>query len=365
MDLNNNNFVVVGAGPVGLWTAIQLNKRFPDSIITLYERYEVYKRKHILKIQHSSLFFGASLINDQNDNNFFLNVFDNKRKKIKNTPFAKSFISTSSIEQNLKQWVLNLGCKIVYKHIHSLDELISLHNENTTFILANGAHSNLRTELLGEEDINKTDLQHILELKTSVNKTKKVLKKVNANGSIKGKLNSLSFEYIGKTQDNNTPLNLRMFVNEKLYNEVPEATFKNPITNLNSLPQSIQSDIEEYAKLHNLTVEELFEKGQITKLQLSVYHAKKFAAEYKNRHFFLVGDTAMGVPYFRALNCGLVLGSRLSKILKISKNSSKAITMYNNYQHVHRNAEEFLAKSKNNMLNNYNQLRKLYLLIKK
>lgn len=73
--------------------------------------------------------------------------------------------------------------------------------------------------------------------------------------------------------------------------------------------------------------------------------------------YFLTGDAAMAVPYFRALNSGFVLSSRLAYILNISNNP---VNMYNNYRGVHKNAEFFLAQSKNFVLNKYSELRKLY-----
>ena len=170
------NFVIVGAGPVGLWTAIQIRKRCPNSTITLYERYEAYRRQHVLKIQHSSVFFGASRSHDELDDAFFEEVFLTTRKNVKRSPFQKSFISTNTIESNLKKWAIALGCEIVYKHIDTLEQLVERHNSDAVFILANGAHSELRRELLGENDVEKTDLQHILELKTRVSKGFRELK---------------------------------------------------------------------------------------------------------------------------------------------------------------------------------------------
>ena len=38
--------VIVGAGPVGLWTAIQLKKRNPENCITMANRKIVWKVKN-------------------------------------------------------------------------------------------------------------------------------------------------------------------------------------------------------------------------------------------------------------------------------------------------------------------------------
>lgn len=354
------NIAIVGAGPVGLWSAIQMKKRNPDANITLYEKYTDYKRNHVLKIQHSSLFFGASRWNNGVDEVFFNRVFGMTRRKVRRTPLRKSFISTKSIESNLRQWVLNMGCEIVYEEIQSLEDLVERHDEETPVIIADGAHSKLRKEILGDRDTVRSDLQHIIELKSRLKYTPELLKANKVNAAIKSKLNSLGFEYIGKPTEGSTPISLRLFVGEELYNEVPDATFKSPITDPRLLPAELQDDLSRYAKLHNINVDDLFSEGKVSKLQLSVYHATQFAKTVGKRHCYMVGDAAMGVPYFRSLNCGFVLASRLAMIMEHCDSLSESVARYNQYSVIHRKAEESLAKGKNKALNTYNGLRNLY-----
>jgi 2-polyprenyl-6-methoxyphenol hydroxylase-like FAD-dependent oxidoreductase len=54
-DISRKNIVIVGGGPVGLWTAIQLKRRRPDLEIRIYERYETYQRSHVLRLEHLSM----------------------------------------------------------------------------------------------------------------------------------------------------------------------------------------------------------------------------------------------------------------------------------------------------------------------
>ena len=42
--------VFVGAGPVGIWTAIQIQQRCPEADIVMYERHEKYQRNHVLRL---------------------------------------------------------------------------------------------------------------------------------------------------------------------------------------------------------------------------------------------------------------------------------------------------------------------------
>ena len=105
---------------------------------------------------------------------------------------------------------------------------------------------------------------------------------------------------------------------------------------------------------------------KISKLILSVYSAKKFAIlnENKDKCWFLTGDAAMGVPYFRALNSGMMLSSRLSQILtkpmyKIGNEIHNHANFYNIHQPMHIQTEYAIAFGKNAVLESFNQLRKL------
>ena len=44
----SNEIVFVGAGPIGLWTAVQIKLQRPDVTIIFKEKKEVYSRLHTL-----------------------------------------------------------------------------------------------------------------------------------------------------------------------------------------------------------------------------------------------------------------------------------------------------------------------------
>lgn len=349
-------FVIVGAGPVGLWTAIQLKKRMPGCDVVLYERYTEYQRQHILKLQHSSMFFGADNSASELDGRFFQSVFGRSRLQMRLTRLSKSFVSTQTIESGLREWVLSLGCDIRYQPINSLSSLKSAHPEASALIVANGAHSELRTELLGEDAVEQSTLQSVVELKF---RCPADLWRPQKTASLE-KLHHLAFEYCGKELDGRIPVSLRIFVPDDVYEGVPSATFKSPLQTIDTLPEVLERDIRQYAQLRHIAAEQLMSYGGLTKLQLSVYKAKRFSHLYDGTPVFLVGDAAMGVPYFRALNCGLVLASRLAWLLRRVPNAAAATVIYNRYRPVHVSAEFALAAGKNHLLNTYDTLRKMY-----
>jgi len=57
--------VVIGAGPVGLFVALQLKTRCPQMHVLCLEKYTEYQRKHVLNIEAAS--FKAT----QNSSGFF------------------------------------------------------------------------------------------------------------------------------------------------------------------------------------------------------------------------------------------------------------------------------------------------------
>jgi hypothetical protein len=48
---------------------------------------------------------------------------------------------------------------------------------------------------------------------------------------------------------------------------------------------------------------------------MSIYRAAEIVKQQDGVTFFLAGDAAFGVPFFRALNCGMVIGSKLAYLI--------------------------------------------------
>jgi len=95
-----------------------------------------------------------------------------------------------------------------------------------------------------------------------------------------------------------------------------------------------------------------------------MYSAREFVVRSGTRAWFLVGDAAMGVPYFRALNSGLILGSRLAQILgttnwPISGNLTRQVWFYRLHQPMRVRTEFAIARSKDALLEGFNWLRQV------
>lgn len=356
------DLVVVGAGPVGLWTALQIKKRQPDLKIDIYERYEQYQRSHILRLDHWSLLLYGRNSKDKREKQFFNELTGKDLGKIMLQPAGSLFIKTNDLEAALKSYALDQGINIKKELVTCPHLLMKQHPECTQFIAADGAHSKMRNGLLGEDSLKDYPLQYIVEVKYQVKGKATKLNSLNANKQ----LNNMAFEYVGKEKNGVTPITIRFFLNKEDYKKLPEASFKSPLTiNSPGLPHSLEHDIKTYLSMRSKNSSEQYceESGKLTKLILSLYSAKKFAILSSNQAWFLVGDCAMGVPYFRALNSGLLLGSRLAQILCGDKwpanNLNNKVVLYNIHQPLHVTTEFAIARGKDFLLDSYDAIRKM------
>lgn len=359
-----NEYVITGGGPVGLWTAIQIKKRMPDANITVYERYQDYKRAHVLKLENLSMLLYAKPRRDAAEKAFFNEVFgSNLRKVFWQAVGSKSvFIRTNALEHALKTYVEALDIPINYARINSPEELISKHPNCQHFIAADGAHSALRQAIMGDDAVKNFPLQYVVEIKYEAQGQTRPLSTTDQYKTNK-LMSSMAFEYVGKEKNGQTPVSLRLFIDEATYNALPEASFKAPLRLDDArLPENLRNDIATYMSVRAAEAGEILlpQSEKISKLTLSLYRAKKFAANHENRNWYLVGDAAMGVPYFRSLNAGLLIGSQLGYILTQDNLSNNAkINAYNACRPLDVAWEFTAASMKNAALCGYDQFRKI------
>jgi 2-polyprenyl-6-methoxyphenol hydroxylase-like FAD-dependent oxidoreductase len=298
--------IVVGAGPVGIGTALQL----PGKVV-IYERHTEYKRTHVLIIKYSTLrkFRGdLSLIRR----------LEEKGKVIKHTPprSDRLVIRTNELQQVLKEAAIKKGIEIRYQTINSVKELPPC----KLVVVADGARSRLRQELLGDDNLSyNRNFQHVVEFKYESMTPSDYFSIFNMQ-MIANNCRYFITEHVGKPNDNDiTPITLRFFVDRQCYEELGEASFLHPRSpNDPTIPSSLAYCLNFClnARHHLLGERYIPDSGKITKLQLGVYRSRSFLVQQRNRTYALVGDAAIGVPYFRALNVGFLCGTRLSLLVE-------------------------------------------------
>ena len=112
MDIKENpDFVIVGAGPVGLWTAIQLKKRASDSRVIIFERYSDYQRSHVIRLDKLSLLLYCKRSHDSREQAFYDELVE------PNT--TSNFILSSMYARNLFQITTAIFSAVGFKLANS------------------------------------------------------------------------------------------------------------------------------------------------------------------------------------------------------------------------------------------------------
>jgi hypothetical protein len=352
----DTDIIIVGAGPVGLWTAIQLKLNNPSLNITIFEKHQIYKRSHVLIIDYKTLKNFDYNKSDEAATQFFDNLFEEliSKGKTKNTPIIgeQLLIRTNELEEVLKNTASALGIKIDYKGIDNVQELQQKFPEAKIIIGADGAHSIVRREVFGTSfDMNtgmssivwqkhvddegfsyKKDLQYVVQFKYEANNELGKSDNLSLTQLMYAisKSNFLLSEQIGKpNQNGHTPITLQLFVDKETYEALGEASFAKPkLPSDPNLPIDIVHDLSLYLNIRQKFLNETYNSnsGKITKLPLSIYRSSKFAIEQEEIQYFLIGDAAFAVPYFRALNDGLLCGSKFSELF-----TQKKLENYDHY----------------------------------
>lgn len=359
--------VIVGAGPVGLWTAIQIKKRQPDYDIYMYEKHDQYQRSHVLRLDHWSLLLYGKQNRSEREEQFYQEITGKGINKIISQAAQSLYIRTNDFESALKSFAKDLNIHIRKGNIASPQDVMEKHPNCTIFLAADGAKSNIRNQLLGENCLEETPLQHIVEIKYQIHGKAHKSNPLNEQFKTNKTLKNMAFEYVGKEKDGITAITIRFFLDQETYNAIPQATFKNPLTlESHGLPESLSNDLHKYIDIRKQAYGEQYQanSSKISKLTLALYAANSFAIKYQHSSWFLVGDAAIGVPYFRALNSGMILGSRLGQILTskwlgINHDIDKQMLLYNIHRSMHIATEFGIARGKNLGLQGYDWFRKM------
>lgn len=350
------DIVIVGGGPIGCWQAIQIKKRAPHLTIRIYERHEQYQRDHLMSISRASLLRHAKKTADAAEADFFAKITAANNRPgndhTANTLSPVTYIRTLDFEAILKEYCIKLGVDVVYDKIASPQDAMERHPECQYFIAADGAHSAMRNALLGGEEnsVVRKNLLHSIDVKydtigqaqyMSIPTYKKVSGIViESIGS--AKIVSPEDPLYARLAANDTqaqaPLTtstvaLRFIVDKKTYDGLPDATFRAPLT-LNQAPSFCEPVVgfQELRACHT-GEQRITGSEKITKITLSQYASRKFAAPAningRTAHWFMAGDAAMGMPFYRSINSGLLLASQLAGIIASRSSGNTKSRTYN------------------------------------
>ena len=337
LSKHNPDILVIGAGPVGLWTAVQIKLLLPQVNILILDKHLVYVRNHLLRITKSSLkeIHGDKLMNDF------------RKFAVKLT----GKIRTNDLERALWGEAERLGIKKEIMEVKEISKLKQLFPNVKIIIGCDGSHSLVRKNVFNDKLSVKETIEHVVFVKYDAQGKAETLNPMESYAGLK-MINHLVYETTGKQVDNQSPVTLQIKIDADAYKTMGDCKFKTPYL----LPRD-QSKVEPKL-LETITVwlnmREKFNKEKripdtekITTVNLDVYRAES-VAKYSSEDqvaVFLCGDSACGVPFFRALNNGMLCGSSLASLIKTHYDKiDKAIKKYNKYFDLLANFEIFRAK---------------------
>ncbi len=365
--------VFVGAGPVGLWGAIQHKLNNPEADIEMFDKYSEYKRTHTVRLDIGS-FSGAKMTPGL--------VALKKKIKENRGRIACHELENSllKVAENLNISVNNYGAEVVKVGSSS----IKLKNGETVhfdqLVGADGAHSKMRKAILGSnEDVNlselsDTDQNNEFSLRREMQHRVRVRYKVNGSSCPLGKswrnwfraaypaakvIGSQVDEHISKPDEQgNCMVTMDFFINKKEYEQLFDAGFR--LKNAAKLPMVKKSLQNKICLLQDLKASmgesRVIGSEEITPYALSYFQARKVAHTTRdNKAIFLAGDSATALPYFRSLNNGLICATKLGVTLarndKRPDHMSSHQSNYENYVHLRARREFAVARIKDRAIN--------------
>lgn len=308
--------VIIGGGPIGLYLAIQLKQKKFEGVITVYEKRKSYARKHYLKLPSKK---------DCDPRNFKIEEILKKE---------------TILIQDLESELLNIfktfkNTFIRYYNIDDLESLASLHSNPHIFI-CDGAHSANRLRLLKSQPIIKPLFKIIqFSYKVKSNKPAELLN-MYQQYRIDKYLIEL-FEYVETTIKNDV-VTFRLFVDSFFFDMFSKYTFKSPgkYSDVLSLEDTnakqIGNAITLFMKYRCYCTKEVVmpETFNLSTFALNCYRSTEFAKRVNNHNYFIIGDSAMGVPFYRSLRNGMIQANNLSNILMGLKEEKKLFSSLGN-----------------------------------
>lgn len=319
-DCNHKSpdIVFVGGGPVGLWTAIQ-TKLLTNKNILIVEKYLEYKRADIRLNLEASSFVGAP---------------DYEPLKALIQKWGDRVVPIKEMEEGLIACAHGLGITILKGKAADPKLLQQEYPKAKLFIGADGAKSAMRRELFGDAYKFNTPLQYLVQVQYQIKTPEADQKKPGFLRDLIGSVSSYTKQkfaghlitQIIRHQDNGqSQVTLRIFVPKKIYDAMADAVFSNPYyfeTDLDKVPTALKVTLIKWwgSQKDQEIIDDVAKVNKITVIPLGSYAAKEpFKMVGKEGDpddsvgVGLVGDASQGYPFFRAINNGLLLGTRLAQ----------------------------------------------------
>lgn len=327
--------VIVGAGPIGLLNAIGLLNKKPDSKIVLLEKYETYKRDHVVKLNYR-------LVQRFMDTCGYDETLYQLIQRLK----KNQHIRIQELEELLKSRAQELGAQVLYKTtVTDLSKDVMARFPHCQLLIgADGARSMVNQSVFGDENIERKKFGYTLQFRYEMMDaaetldTPTLIKFMQSHGVVCN-------EYVGKkNKQGKVPITFQLIISEEHYNQLqqfksgPDALrpFDPQCKNSQNIPKEVLKCLESYLGLRLRLYRSdqtgiLLESAKLivnetpTSRAQTVYGSKKFliskqsnvteeeendeeserAEETQEKKIVLLGDAALGLSFFKGLNAGV------------------------------------------------------------
>ena len=311
--------VFVGAGPIGLWTAIQIKLKNPTIDIVFKEKKEVYTRTHTLLLQPGSF---AGCLKDETG------IIQGIIAQLKTNPH----IRTDLLEESFRALALQLGIKIDIQAVSDIEkDILNDYPDAALIVGSDGVRSNVRTQIFGKENTVREELAYTAQIKYFVHGNALSASKILQDFPLLKQSAYLSSINIGKQHEGKTPVTIQMKIDKATYEQIrAKTTYGKPIQLFadhieEQLPAKLLNDIKtqlgfRLSNHENIIVDDV----KLTTTELPQQRCKQVTKLANGRYHAIIGDAALALSYFKGMNKGLQLATRFAQT--VSDNWDKIIT---------------------------------------
>jgi len=334
-DYKDSEIIFIGGGPIGLWTAIQ-TKLLSGRKITVIEKYHEYKRAEI-RLNLSKDSFRGIPKDEQLQN--LVKQWGGRQVPIK------------EMEDALVKRAEELGIRILRGYQADAKQLPEQFPNAELFIDAGGTRSKTRNDIFGEQFQFNTTLQYVAQVQYVIEKKPDINPPKSPIHQSFHKITTLAETYkiqkfaehlveqtIRPLENGTSRVTLRIFgLDKETYDQMVGATFSTPYyfeRDLDKVPEKLREILIKWwgsqEELNNEVItEDPTNKNKITAIAFGSYASKDaIKMDEKGNIWALVGDSMEAFPYFRAINNGLKLGTRLAQCVdRAFKNQPKPKTL--------------------------------------
>ena len=334
----NKECVIIGGGAIGLYTGIQLRQKGFYGKITIYEKYKEYFSSRTVKL--------SEFETDISTGNLIINEFCKKNPvECDISEFEKLLLElgTTCFRFNMR-----------YYNIDSLDALYEVHKDNiknTFFIHCDGSDSITRGLLFKENCIVSKHLYYNIQISYSVitnNKQNRIACVSDYHNYKIEKYFSDRCNFIEHNVSSKfNKLTVRFFIDGEYYNSIKKYTANNPCLINDLLSDNelktlgITDMILFYIKFRSYYTKETIipNSFKLFSLELNCYRAKEFGVSKQVKYeessedisvnHYLLGESAMGVPFYRNMRNGSYASNCLTDLICKNYKPNKEIYSVN------------------------------------